>query len=70
MHDGSRERSTAWPTFASADGMSRTRMLRALTAFVASTFVVTALPGTARPAFPGSNGKIVFASERDGDFEI
>ena len=33
-------------------------------------FVAIVLPGTAQPAYPGSNGKIAFASERDGDFEV
>jgi Tol biopolymer transport system component len=31
---------------------------------------VLLVPGTARPAFPGTNGKIAFATDRDGDFEI
>jgi hypothetical protein len=32
--------------------------------------VVAAVPGTARPAYPGANGQIAFASERDGNFEL
>jgi Tol biopolymer transport system component len=32
--------------------------------------VAVALPGTARPAFPGVNGKIAFASVRDGNVEV
>ena len=29
-----------------------------------------ALPGSARSAFPGTNGKIAFATDRDGNLEI
>jgi hypothetical protein len=50
--------------------MSRNRLLPLLGALAAAAVVVAGLPGTARPAYPGSNGKIAFASERDGDFEI
>jgi dipeptidyl aminopeptidase/acylaminoacyl peptidase len=32
--------------------------------------VVAAVPGTARPAYPGANGEMAFASERDGNFEL
>jgi TolB protein len=50
--------------------MSRRRLLPLLGAVVVAAVVVAGLPGTARPAYPGENGKIAFASERDGDFEI
>ena len=35
-----------------------------------AALVVVAVPSTARPAFPGTNGKIAFATDRDGNFEI
>jgi TolB protein len=34
------------------------------------TAILLIVPGTARPAFPGSNGKIAFATNRDGNYEI
>jgi dipeptidyl aminopeptidase/acylaminoacyl peptidase len=34
---------------------------------VVAAAVVLAVPGTARPAFPGVNGKIAFSSDRDGN---
>jgi hypothetical protein len=41
--------------------MSPTRLLPLLAAVVVATAVVVVLPGTGRPAYPGSNGKIAFA---------
>jgi Tol biopolymer transport system component len=46
------------------------RRARPLLVATLAAVVVVGLPGTARPAYPGLNGKIAFASERDGDFEI
>jgi predicted small metal-binding protein len=46
------------------------RTAGALLAAVVLSGVLIAFPGTARPAYPGSNGKLAFASERDGGFEI
>jgi dipeptidyl aminopeptidase/acylaminoacyl peptidase len=49
-------------------------MAHRFTVWVVATCVVASVAagaaGTARPAFPSSNGKITFASERDGDFEL
>src|SRR5919202_121806 len=36
-----------------------------LAAVGVTTAVVAALPGTARPAYPGQNGRIAFVSDRD-----
>ena len=40
---------------------------RVLVTILVST-VVAGLPGTARPAYPGFNGKLVFTSTRDDGF--
>jgi Tol biopolymer transport system component len=37
---------------------------------VLATAIMLITPGTARPAFPGTNGRIAFATDRDGNFEI
>ena len=42
----------------------------ALGAAAAVTAVVAALAGPAAAAFPGANGKLAIASDRDGDYEI
>ena len=39
-------------------------------AFALLLVSLLALPGSARSAFPGTNGKIAFQSDRDGPFEI
>jgi TolB protein len=39
-------------------------------ALAVTAAVLSALPPPARAAFPGSNGKIVFESDRDGNREI
>jgi hypothetical protein len=42
----------------------------ASSALVASALVLVAMVGHVEAAFPGSNGKIAFESDRGGDFEI
>jgi len=48
--------------------MSPQRLKPLLAAVVLAAAVASVLPGTARPAYPGANGKLVFISERDDPF--
>jgi Tol biopolymer transport system component len=48
----------------------RGRRRRAAIVVGLASLVAVAMPGTARTAFPGSNGKIVFVSGRDGHPQI
>jgi Tol biopolymer transport system component len=48
--------------------MSPRRLKPLLAAVVLAAAVASVLPGTARPAYPGANGKLVFVSARDDPF--
>jgi TolB protein len=73
---GQRETSKAKEVNKATGGWHRTMtckfigVMRALAFVLLLSLTSVAFPLTAHAAFPGANGKIAFASDRDGDFEI